>query len=271
MKRMYVAFTAMLLGMMMVTGCGDNSKKINLVKVSETAAGWGLDMNGLVEVITEEETEADVQTESYADTDTVAETEEQGSLVNTISTLADGSRLLTIEERTATSNGNLNVRESANASANAITALKNGETVTVIGITDTDWAQVVKDGETGFSAAQYLYGSDGVSLAGLFDRLISQSEMETTQAETTQAETSQAETSQAESSQAESGDLVSSTAVTTGDVNLRAGIGPSTKALTVIPKGSQVTVLEKTSNWWWKISYNGQEGYASAPYLSAQE
>lgn len=56
-------------------------------------------------------------------------------------------------------------------------------------------------------------------------------------------------------------------------LNMRAGVGTGTAVLTVIPNGSQVTVLDTAAGSdgngaWYKISYNGQEGYVAGKYIS---
>ncbi len=56
-------------------------------------------------------------------------------------------------------------------------------------------------------------------------------------------------------------------------LNMRAGVGTGTAVLTVIPNGSQVTVLDTAAGsdangTWYKITYNGQEGYVAAKYIS---
>ena len=56
-------------------------------------------------------------------------------------------------------------------------------------------------------------------------------------------------------------------------LNMRAGVGPGTAVLTVIPTGSQVTVLDTAAGSdgngaWYKITYNGQEGFVAGKYIS---
>ena len=52
---------------------------------------------------------------------------------------------------------------------------------------------------------------------------------------------------------------------TTGDVNLRTGAGTDYSRITVIYKGSKITVLSVGSSWS-QVSYNGQTGYISNKY-----
>ncbi|MGN0478494.1 MAG: SH3 domain-containing protein [Hominenteromicrobium sp.] len=57
------------------------------------------------------------------------------------------------------------------------------------------------------------------------------------------------------------------TMTTTAYLNLRQGAGTNTSVLLVIPEGSKVTVVEKTSASWYKVTYNGKTGYVCADYL----
>lgn len=59
----------------------------------------------------------------------------------------------------------------------------------------------------------------------------------------------------------------SDTMRTTAYLNLRAGTGTDTNVLTVIPEGASVTVLEKTTSEWYKVSYGSRTGYVFTEYL----
>lgn len=52
-----------------------------------------------------------------------------------------------------------------------------------------------------------------------------------------------------------------------GTLNLRAAPSRNGKVMAAIPNGSQLEVLEKTSEDWWKVSHGGKEGYVSVTYL----
>ena len=45
--------------------------------------------------------------------------------------------------------------------------------------------------------------------------------------------------------------------------NLRKGPGTGHSATATIPAGANVRVLDKNSNGWYKVEYNGQTGYVS--------
>jgi|GEM_PF-276489 len=49
--------------------------------------------------------------------------------------------------------------------------------------------------------------------------------------------------------------------------NLRKGPGTGHAATTTIPAGTSVRVLEKNSNGWYKVEYNGQTGYVSGDLI----
>lgn len=55
----------------------------------------------------------------------------------------------------------------------------------------------------------------------------------------------------------------------TANLNMRTGAGTSYGVITVIPNGGKVEVLE-SANGWDKVVYNGNTGYASSTYLSAE-
>ena len=51
-------------------------------------------------------------------------------------------------------------------------------------------------------------------------------------------------------------------------LNMRTGAGTDNSVITSIGRGATVVVLEKTSDTWYKVSYNGTSGYVCAEYLS---
>lgn len=58
------------------------------------------------------------------------------------------------------------------------------------------------------------------------------------------------------------------TGKTTGSVNLRAGIGTSTKKLAVLKKGAQLRLYELKDGWYRVKTEGDKEGYVSAKYVS---
>ena len=63
------------------------------------------------------------------------------------------------------------------------------------------------------------------------------------------------------------GSASSDTMRTTAYLNLRSGTGTDTNVLPVIPEGASVTVLEKTTSEWYKVSYGSRTGYVFTEYL----
>lgn len=57
------------------------------------------------------------------------------------------------------------------------------------------------------------------------------------------------------------------TAVTTDSLNMRAGAGTGYSVLTVMPKGTTVTLTGQSANGFFGVSWNGTTGWASADYL----
>lgn len=65
------------------------------------------------------------------------------------------------------------------------------------------------------------------------------------------------------------------TVVTEGStLNMRSGVGTQNPVLTIIPNGTQIMVLDTAAGtdtggtMWYKVTYNGQEGYVSSKYVS---
>ena len=52
------------------------------------------------------------------------------------------------------------------------------------------------------------------------------------------------------------------------DVNLRRGPDNKKKVLRTVPGGETIAVLEKTNEWWWKVQYEGTEGYIASSFIS---
>ncbi|MBL4654076.1 MAG: SH3 domain-containing protein [Flavobacteriales bacterium] len=50
-------------------------------------------------------------------------------------------------------------------------------------------------------------------------------------------------------------------------INLREGKGTHHKVITSIPSNEEVKILSKDGDWW-KVKYNGNEGYVSAKYVT---
>ena len=58
------------------------------------------------------------------------------------------------------------------------------------------------------------------------------------------------------------------TGKTTEALNLREQPNTSCTVLTVIPKGATVKLLNISDTSWYKVSYDGKEGYVSSAYIA---
>ncbi len=59
--------------------------------------------------------------------------------------------------------------------------------------------------------------------------------------------------------------------VSASALNMREGTSTSTTILATAPRGSSVLLLDEAANGWYKVSYNGLEGYMSGEYLDVAE
>ena len=57
---------------------------------------------------------------------------------------------------------------------------------------------------------------------------------------------------------------------TTGNLRLRQSASTSGSILATVPEGTEVSVLEAAQNGWYKVEWNGQQGYMSADYLTVR-
>ncbi|XRG78468.1 SH3 domain-containing protein [Rossellomorea sp. GAMAL-10_SWC] len=61
--------------------------------------------------------------------------------------------------------------------------------------------------------------------------------------------------------------ITDTTYITTSELNLRQTYDTSSALLTVIPVNMVLMATDKTSNNWYKVSYNGKTGYVSGSYI----
>jgi len=62
--------------------------------------------------------------------------------------------------------------------------------------------------------------------------------------------------------------LWSQTAITSGNINFRKSADKTGEIISVIPKGTELTIIENTDGWS-KVSYNGQDGYINSKYIKS--
>jgi uncharacterized protein YgiM (DUF1202 family) len=121
------------------------------------------------------------------------------------------------------------------------------------GICDNGWVQVEVDGSTGYISMDYVEAvEEEVSLDDLLEQVQN-------------ADSSDNSDSSAVSE--EDSNLVWATTT----VNVREAADASAAILDKLNTGESAELLERTSDDWWKIEVNGQEGYVSAQYLTDQQ
>ncbi len=139
------------------------------------------------------------------------------------------------EERLGTVTGasSLKVRSGPGTSYSRITAISGGSTVTVLGETNGWYMVRLNNGTTGYCSAQYITLRD---------------------------------------SSPDPSDPDADTGIVTGtqSVNVRSGASETSGVLFTVSPGTKVTILEKTSNGWYKIQVLNKTGYISAQYITLE-
>ena len=65
--------------------------------------------------------------------------------------------------------------------------------------------------------------------------------------------------------------LAESATVTGSDVNMRSGPGTGYPVVNCLPRGTAVTVTDRSNPDWYAVSYDGQSGFMSSRYLEISE
>lgn len=131
----------------------------------------------------------------------------------------------------------ISLRSQPSTSAAALDQIPYGAPVSYIGTAENGFYQVIYNGKTGYALASYL------------------------------------STEKPEPRSYNSQTVFPTACVVNCEEWISLRVSPNTKAdrITTIPLGSYVTVLSTgEANGFWKISYNGYEGYALGQYLSIQ-
>jgi len=155
--------------------------------------------------------------------------------------------------------GALNLRAEANQSAEVLTVIPDGATVSLLGRSENGFSEISYDGADGWAASLYLSNGEN----GVVDPAGNVAPGSGDGASVTP---SGGESGNVTPSADETGGAVSATVID-GNVNLRSGPSTSDSVLTVIPNGSSVTLLGETSNGYAKVLFNGAEGWALATCL----
>ena len=166
---------------------------------------------------------------------------------------------------TATS---LNVRKSASTDAAILTAIPNGQAVTLVGSPVNGWYQVtLSNGTTGYVSAQYItLTKPGTSNTGT-----SNTATNTTPSNTTSntAPNTPSNTAPNNASNTTANNAPQTGYVTASSLNVRKSASTSAAVLTAIPKGQAVTLMSSAVNGWYQVKLsNGTTGYVSAQYIT---
>ncbi len=192
------------------------------------------------------------------------------------------------------SGSNLNMRAEASMSAQIVTRIPHGTTVTVTA-SNEDWAAVTWNGYTGYCSKQYLVQAEETTSAATTAATTTAeattettSKTSTTSAETTTTTTSETTTTttttttEAVTSETEVQTTATSVTVTSASdlsagayvvdtdgahLNLRSAAGLSAEILAQIPNESEVFVIS-TDGDWSNVSWNGIVGYCKNEYLT---
>ena len=162
-------------------------------------------------------------------TTTSRKTRTAASLLATVGVVVGLSAAPAAADTQMTTSAGVNVRSGPSASTKIIGSLYRGQTVTVIGTTN-GWAKVRFKEQAAYVASRYLIKGGTLS---------------------------------APSSAA------SAVRVTTTDLNLREGPGLSYRVITVLDKGTVVTLTGKAARGYAEVSVAGHQGWASRQYLTS--
>lgn len=278
MKKLSIALTVLMLSAGTLTACSGGSDTLAQAD-RETQSQWGLTFYNKSEKTDETEAETEKSTESEQDTSSV------------ITEVADGVKMLHMEDVEIQSVSPVNVRSGPGTGHEKVGGLTKEETVIMDGICDNEWVHIRFDDKEGFVSMGFMQALDGnTSLSDLLEQARtaiasggaaqtgSQEQTQGTEEETvkeTGEETSQETDGETQrETTAETGNGSQSngnTAWATIDVTIRKGPGSNYGALGVLKQDESVKVLDSSDEWWWKVEYNGQEAYISAQYLTTDE
>ncbi len=138
----------------------------------------------------------------------------------------------------STNGTNLNIRSGAGTSYSKIGSLKNGSEVTIVEETSNGWYKIKFNSGYGYVSAKYI-------------------KLKNTESEE-KPNTSETNTKTGVVNTAVDGYI---------NLNVRSGAGTSYSKIGSLKNGSEVTIVEETSNGWYKIKFNSGYGYVSAKYI----
>ncbi|MBQ9023375.1 MAG: SH3 domain-containing protein [Eubacterium sp.] len=151
-------------------------------------------------------------------------------------------------------NGNMYLRSGNNKSASILGVVPKGTSVTATQISN-NWGKITYGGKTGWMSLKYSTKTGTVAAPA---------------ASTAKATTASSTKTASAASPTVTGTTSKTTSFiyqTTSNLNLRSGNSTSYSKLSVIPRGTGVTVTEVKNNWG-KVSYDGKTGWISLQYAS---
>ena len=151
-------------------------------------------------------------------------------------------------------NGNMYLRSGNNKSASILGVVPKGTSVTATQISN-NWGKITYGGKTGWMSLKYSTKTGTVAAPA---------------ASTAKATTASSTKTASAASPTVTGTTSKTTSFiyqTTSNLNLRSGNSTSYSKLSVIPRGTGVTVTEVKNNWG-KVSYGGKTGWISLQYAS---
>ncbi len=133
---------------------------------------------------------------------------------------------------TVTGTTTLNVRSGAANTTEKLGVLDRGDSVTITGKTSNNWYQISFNGKTGYVNSIYI-------------------KLDTAEEDVTVSKLS-----------------ATGTVTGTTTLNVRSGSANTTDKIGVLDRGDTVTITGKTSNNWYRISFDGKTGYVNSIYIT---
>ncbi|HET9661028.1 MAG TPA: SH3 domain-containing protein [Thermomicrobiales bacterium] len=155
--------------------------------------------------------------------------------------------------------GALNLRAEANQSAEVLTVIPDGATVSLLGRTENGFSEISYNGADGWAASMYLSSEETGNVAPAGNGAPDSGDG-------ARVAPSSGASEPVAPSAGGPDDAVTAT-VSGGDLNLRSGASTGDAVLTVIPDGATVTLLGETANGFANVQFDGAEGWAWASCL----
>ena len=177
--------------------------------------------------------------------DYISITESSTSNDNSSNTPSTGKMLM--------STAGLNVRSGASTEYGIIGYIKKNEKVEMLGVASSGWYKVkLSNGTVGYASNLYLKEVDDTS-------------------QDTPDNNDNNSSNNNSSNNGGNDSVIIDTLIATANLNVRSGPSTSNSIIGVVYKGDNVSIVEKTNNYWYKVKLsNGKIGYCSATYLKSK-